>query len=1484
MLKRDGDPNVYARLNQSGKTNLLKHVARPLGGSIDLDYSREGNQVDPALLTDNPRNEWVLSRVSTDDGRSNRYTNTFDYTILGPGVSPRDSSGHYARDEREFYGYGHVMMTRGVKQSDGTFAEGDGSRVDRFFENHSYYLKGLPAGEFESNAFGGIFRGSLHVYAQPGSLPIRTGTFFPGETVTSDLLYEQKGIDLGDALATRSNPTPTGLAPKYKIQRRGYDAEGNLKSLTDEGDEQSSTDDVGYAMVYSDESLTHVTRATSITATQVSTGTVLRQRTAQYDPLVGTLNTLTNFVSGGKVPLSGTPGTVYNQASAIYTFGYDPFGNLKTSKDPTGYQLQYTYDPTTQTYRTATSDSFTLSSSATYDLRFGTVLQSTDVNGQPESFSYDVFGRLCSVRGPDDQPTTTLPTITMSYAIVPTSCPNGPAAGNTFPAYAVTRHKDVQHSGDPIDTVTFIDGLGRVFQTKKDLDRDAAGNGSVQTLMSVSGLVLFDSRGRVASQGQAGVSIEPTTTLALPNISNPTLFGYDQLGRQTSVNAPDGTPQGIQTTTVYGITTNALADGRTWLQTQVTDPLGNNRLAFADSRGNRVGVQEFNVLGTATTPTKLTTTYAYDPLDQLLFVTDANENVTSTAYDTLGQMVTLTSPDAGQTEFRYDLAGNLKEKQTAVLHAASQSIKYNYTFDRLTGITYPTSPAVTYTYGVSTDTGDSHGNVAGRIKQVAFDNGSETRTYDHLGNVKQTQTTLNRMSTTTGLPASMTFTMQYTYDWLGRMQTMTFPNWIDQSYNILAGQGELVTYTYDHGGNLDKITGFDQTANPQQTSTPRNYTYLNHIGYNEFEQRTVLTSGNGIANSYGYDSVTRRLTSVKASANGSLEQQQHLGAVPFHNLQYTYDKVGNVTEMDNNVSVQPGLNAGVFVGPTTVAYQYDNLYQLRSMTAKYRGNVAYGYQYSNAYTYDAIGNMQTKAQSQDRLVWNNQTVNTKDTNPIATQLSGSTFDHNVTGLTFSLGYQYTSGRPHATTPVTETLPNVTPASRTYTYDANGNNTGNTFQQNHRAQTWNEENRLNEVDLNGGMLAKFRYNDQGERTKKQSSAGDAWYVNQYFVLLPNNLPTKHIFAGTERVATKTDAIYMQTPVLDYYHNDHLGTTSYLSVATQDLVQHERYFAFGGLWRPGDEQDETDLPRGTLQRNWLFTGKEWDVDESLYYFGARYFDPHTDAWQSTDPILRNYVGGNPGGGVFRPANLALYSYAWNNPVRNIDPNGTVCQATGASSSCGGGHDDVQGLFAHIDQTLAQADRLVAKWNEELVVSAAERSGAPAWAARDAAFGKVSLGNFHGDQLEQAYAFGTNIAVGLGTAGIFSEGAGLLAPEIGGGGGRFSFSQITASPDFDPEGWFAGKTIGGLSSELRAGTVTTSQVPVRFVIIDGKPLLVNTRSALSLMRAGIPQSQWSTIDVTATQLSKIQLRLMNNGLTSSGTDTLRITGLGQSASSLR
>src|SRR4029078_3704576 len=117
--------------------------------------------------------------------------------------------------------------------------------------------------------------------------------------------------------------------------------------------------------------------------------------------------------------------------------------------------------------------------------------------------------------------------------------------------------------------------------------------------MSVSGQIVFDTRGRVASQAQPSFSTGTSTALGAGTVTNPTTFGYDEIGRQTSMNLPDGTSQGIQTTTTYSIVTpstpnDSLGDGLTWFLTEVKDGNANKvpappantgrRLTYVDSR------------------------------------------------------------------------------------------------------------------------------------------------------------------------------------------------------------------------------------------------------------------------------------------------------------------------------------------------------------------------------------------------------------------------------------------------------------------------------------------------------------------------------------------------------------------------------------------------------------------------------------------------------------------------------------------------------------------------------------------------------------------------------------------------------------------------------------------------------------------------------------------------------------------------------------
>ena len=63
-------------------------------------------------------------------------------------------------------------------------------------------------------------------------------------------------------------------------------------------------------------------------------------------------------------------------------------------------------------------------------------------------------------------------------------------------------------------------------------------------------------------------------------------------------------------------------------------------------------------------------------------------------------------------------------------------------------------------------------------------------------------------------------------------------------------------------------------------------------------------------------------------------------------------------------------------------------------------------------------------------------------------------------------------------------------------------------------------------------------------------------------------------------------------------------------------------------------------GTSDNTRKFTGKEFDADSNLYYYGARYYDPYIGRFTQRDPA---------GDGV------NWYAYVANNPLRFVDPTG-------------------------------------------------------------------------------------------------------------------------------------------------------------------------------------------------------------------------------------
>ena len=197
------------------------------------------------------------------------------------------------------------------------------------------------------------------------------------------------------------------------------------------------------------------------------------------------------------------------------------------------------------------------------------------------------------------------------------------------------------------------------------------------------------------------------------NVSNPTTFLHDAVGRQLRSNVPDGTVGWNPDVDVLPHRrpcrrpryARHLGDGHSWLITDVRDgnappqpALPSNtgrRVSYADTRGNAIAVREFNNDGPLTTLTALTSKYTYDQFDELLTATDVKGNVT-----VVGLRHRRTDGVADQSGRRPDRIPFRPQRQPegeadARIARGHLPIKYLYDFNRLKQVDYPTLPDVT---------------------------------------------------------------------------------------------------------------------------------------------------------------------------------------------------------------------------------------------------------------------------------------------------------------------------------------------------------------------------------------------------------------------------------------------------------------------------------------------------------------------------------------------------------------------------------------------------------------------------------------------------------------------------------------------------------------------------------------------------------------------------------------------------------------------
>lgn len=215
------------------------------------------------------------------------------------------------------------------------------------------------------------------------------------------------------------------------------------------------------------------------------------------------------------------------------------------------------------------------------------------------------------------------------------------------------------------------------------------------------------------------------------------------------------------------------------------------------------------------------------------------------------------------------------------------------------------------------------------------------------------------------------------------------------------------------------------------------------------------------------------------------------------------------------------------------------------------------------------------------------------------------------------------------------------------YDQVGNMTqtnlgGQTFD-----YTYDALNKMTSTSENGSLESAFLYDASGNRIAiwNLATGQQTWTLRGADDQLARTFSYFHgrwtwekdYIHGSKGLVATVDANQTQ-----HLHLDHLGSTRIITEETGLPVERFDYFPFGGY----TESQQTHADE-TVQ----FTGHERDQvgsipEAHLDYMFARYYAPHLGRFLSPDP---------QGGDVTSSQSWNRYTYAANNPIRFIDPDG-------------------------------------------------------------------------------------------------------------------------------------------------------------------------------------------------------------------------------------
>jgi RHS repeat-associated protein len=615
----------------------------------------------------------------------------------------------------------------------------------------------------------------------------------------------------------------------------------------------------------------------------------------------------------------------------------------------------------------------------------------------------------------------------------------------------------------------------------------------------------------------------------------------------------------------------------------------------------------------------------YDPTHpgRLTKVTDANGNATQYGYDAPGNLTSVQPPtlDAGtgtqpgNTTVAYDSIS----RPCVVTDGKGQKTKYGYDgLDRNTSIQK-------YNAGATSSGCTVTGTVAKTVSLTYDEDGNLTQRVDPNGTSTYAYSMLNRLKSQTYPGGRVN---SYTYDQVGNLKT-------------LADAGGTVTYAYDTVNLLASV------AEPGGSCTTTPKTLCTTFGVDKDGNRTTTTYPNGTVLTSDYDPAGR-LTCTMAtngaatptpstSKNPCADQQT---PNPVRRFIYNYldsSDEASVHESDQRQSVRD--EAG-----NVTSYTYDSLDRLKTATTRNSGGTITD---DYTYTYDAAGNM---------------------TQRVAKANSGSTttttYAYNKANeLCWSI-----SGTP------ANTCANKPAGAVSYTYDANGNQTGASTG---RAYTYNVFDQTASLTPPlGGTVQNATY--LGPNQSEIVTRGSDQYSNNVL-----GIGVKVYSDATVSYFTRDEngtLLSERAPGGSryYYVQDGLGSTVATTGSGGAIANSYKYDPYGGV--------VTESETSVRPTSFRYAGGLYSSSVALHKFGERWYDQSLDRWTQQDPLDQS--------GDLKEGNR--YLYVADNPVNGTDPSGQdfcgigiVHELIGGSAICNSyGRRVLPAIGAEVNRRAANA----------------------------------------------------------------------------------------------------------------------------------------------------------------------------------------------------